>query len=197
MKKTVRFLAAVAIAAAVAACSGEAQTPAPFVEGVVLDASMNGVTIVTGTGDTLDLSTMDVSRERYPGVLTGDSVKVKYSDADRDGARVPTVDSLVVTVHSPYYYIQGAWVMPDPVKRGAEQGFRLEPGGAESIGMATLLVEDWELFVSRNELVLRVKSIGNGNVSVGYDTLRVEKLNADSLVLSKDGTVLWRVSRRK
>ena len=87
--------------------------------------------------------------------------------------------------------------MPDPVKRGAEQGFRLEPGGAESIGMATLLVEDWELFVSRNELVLRVKSIGNGNVSVGYDTLRVEKLNADSLVLSKDGTVLWRLSRRK
>ena len=101
MKKTVRFLAVAAVAAAVAACFGEAQTPAPFVEGVVLDASMNGVTIVTGTGDTLDLSTMDVSRERYPGVLIGDSVKVKYSDADRDGARVATVDSLVVTVYSP------------------------------------------------------------------------------------------------
>lgn len=104
---------------------------------------------------------------------------------------------MVVTVHSPYYYIQGTWTEPNPIKPDEAQGFILnQDGTARSVGMATLLYESWNL--DDNELTMNYKSIGNGQTLEGTDTLTIVKINADSLVLAdKAGKVIWRLARQE
>ena len=45
--------------------------------------------------------------------------------------------------------------------------------------MATLAFQQWNL--ENGELLLKSQSIGNGQTIEGTDTLRIDKLNADSL----------------
>ena len=66
-----------------------------------------------------------------------------------------------------------------------QQGFTLEEGGkASSINMSTLQYEKWERH--GDMLILQGTSIGNGLTVNFTDTLTIEKLTKDSLVL-KDG----------
>ena len=167
------------------------------VNGAVMDASMNNVTIITDSGDTLNLSTMDADPAKVHGVLIDDSVKVTYQVEKLDGMKILQATELVVTVHSPYYYIQGTWTEPNPIKPDEAQGFILsQDGTARSVGMATLLYENWNL--DDNELTMNYKSIGNGQTLEGTDTLTIVKINADSLVLAdKAGKVIWRLARQE
>jgi hypothetical protein len=167
------------------------------VNGVVMDASMNNVTIITDSGDTLNISTMDADPAKVHGVLIDDSVKVTYQVEKLDGMKILQATELVVTVHSPYYYIQGTWTEPNPIKPDEAQGFILnQDGTARSVGMATLLYENWNL--DDNELTMNYKSIGNGQTLEGTDTLTIVKINADSLVLAdKAGKVIWRLARQE
>lgn len=170
---------------------------AKTVNGVVMDASMNNVTIITDSGDTLNISTMDADPAKVHGVLIDDSVKVTYQVEKLDGMKILQATELVVTVHSPYYYIQGTWTEPNPIKSDEAQGFILnQDGTARSVGMATLLYENWNL--DDNELTMNYKSIGNGQTLEGTDTLTIVKINADSLVLAdKAGKVIWRLARQE
>ena len=53
------------------------------------------------------------------------------------------------------------WLEPVPAQFGRQQGFILDEGGsAESVNMATLKYESWQ--VADRKLTLRGKSIGNG-----------------------------------
>ncbi len=167
------------------------------VNGVVMDASMNNVTIITDSGDTLNISTMDADPAKVHGVLIDDSVKMTYQVEKLDGMKILQATELVVTVHSPYYYIQGTWTEPNPIKPDEAQGFILnQDGTARSVGMATLLYENWNL--DDNELTMNYKSIGNGQTLEGTDTLTIVKINADSLVLAdKAGKVIWRLARQE
>ena len=167
------------------------------VNGVVMDASMNNVTIITDSGDTLNINTMDADPAKVHGVLIDDSVKVTYQVEKLDGMKILQATELVVTVHSPYYYIQGTWTEPNPIKPDEAQGFILnQDGTARSVGMATLLYENWNL--DDNELTMNYKSIGNGQTLEGTDTLTIVKINADSLVLAdKAGKVIWRLARQE
>ena len=64
------------------------------------------------------------------------------------------------------------------------QGFCLESGGkATSVNMATLRYEHW--VQKGRDLILSGQSIGNHQTLPFADTLTVEKLTADSLVLKK------------
>lgn len=91
-------------------------------------------------------------------------------------------------------HIEGTWVEPIPGMANNYQGFCLESGGkATSVNMATLRYEHWEQ-KGRN-LILSGKSIGNHQTLPFADTLTVEKLTADSLVLKK-GKLTFKYARQ-
>ena len=84
----------------------------------------------------------------------------------------------------------GGWVQPVPGMEQQNQGFRLaEDGTASSVNMATLQYEAWEE-TGDGLLVLRGKSIGNGQTISFADTLTIEKLTPDSLTLKKGDLML-------
>lgn len=79
----------------------------------------------------------------------------------------------------------GSWVMPINGQPGEVQGIKLEENGeASSINMHTLIYKEWEQ--QGDQLYLTVKSIGNGIEIEGVDTLKIDKLTPDSLVLSSN-----------
>lgn len=173
-------------------CAGDKEHS---VEGIVADATMNGMSIKTGQ-DTSFVSTMYSDPVKVPGVLIGDSVSVKYAMKDTDGLTVPMAVSLTVLEHSPYYYIQGTWVEPNPIDSTQVQGVTLEQdGSAVSVGMETLLFKNWSM--DDGVLLLGYESIGNGQAFEGTDTLKIDKLDADSLVLSRNSYTMWKFGRRK
>ena len=77
----------------------------------------------------------------------------------------------------------GKWVEPIPggVIDGV-QGFELkEDGSASSINMATLVYETWN--VSGDRLILSGESIGNGVSGRFTDTMNVQRITEDTLIL--------------
>lgn len=85
--------------------------------------------------------------------------------------------------------IEGTWVEPVPGMEHMTQGFRLEDGGrASSVNMATLQYETWKR--DGNRLILSGNSIGNGLTAQFTDTLVVEKLTEDSLIVRKKALTL-------
>ena len=81
--------------------------------------------------------------------------------------------------------VVGSWVMPINGQPGEVQGIKLEENGeASSINMHTLVYKEWEQ--QGDQLYLTVKSIGNGIEIEGVDTLKIDKLTPDSLVLSSN-----------
>ena len=75
----------------------------------------------------------------------------------------------------------GLWVEPIPGMNKV-QGVALKEGGAaHSINMATLLYNHWECKGDR--LILSGESVGNKITSRFSDTLKIEKVTADSLIL--------------
>ena len=92
--------------------------------------------------------------------------------------------------------IIGSWIMPIDGQPGKMQGIRLdEDGEASSINMATLVYKYWEQ--QGDELYLTVKSIGNGVEIEGIDTLKIEKLTTDSLVLKSNYGYTLRYAKEK
>lgn len=89
--------------------------------------------------------------------------------------------------------IIGSWIMPVEGQLGKMQGIRL--GEASSINMATLVYKYWEQ--QGDELYLTVKSIGNGVEIEGIDTLKIEKLTTDSLVLNSNYGYTLRYAKEK
>ncbi len=80
--------------------------------------------------------------------------------------------------------IEGKWIEPIPGMENQMQGVNLEKGGkASSINMATLQYEKWEK--NGEKLILSGKSIGNGETVSFSDTLTIEKLTSDKLMLKK------------
>ena len=78
----------------------------------------------------------------------------------------------------------GLWIEPIPGMPGKVQGIALEQGGtAHSINMATLAYESWQCF--GDELILTGESIGNGTKGRFTDTLKIETVSADSLILMR------------
>ncbi|MEG1838660.1 MAG: lipocalin family protein [Bacteroidaceae bacterium] len=196
MKKLFFFLVcSILLLGSMASCKKTVAVKGPqVIAGIIFDATMNNIVVVTNQGDTVSISTMDTDPQKVPGVLLNDSVEVTCVNDSIDGRIYLKATALTITVHSPYYYIQGTWVEPNPIAPKEMQGFTLnQDGTATSINMASLLMKRWNLI--DNTLILNYQSIGNGQTFNGADTLNVVKLNADSLVLSKNGTITWKLMR--
>lgn len=89
----------------------------------------------------------------------------------------------------------GSWVEPIPGQENQVQGIQLDADGtASSINMYTLVYESW----SKNgeSVILKGKSIGNGQTIDFVDTMSVIKLTQDSLVLGGKAMQL-RYARQK
>ena len=85
--------------------------------------------------------------------------------------------------------IEGSWVELVPGMPDIKQGFTLRANGnASSINMKSLLYEKWEH--KNNLLILSGKSIGNHQTLSFTDTLTIEKLTQDSLILKKGKLIL-------
>lgn len=167
-----------------------------IIDGIVYDASMNNITVISNQGDTINISTMDANPQKVPGVLLNDSVEVTCINEKIDEAQVLKATELTITAHSPYYYIQGTWLEPNPINPEEMQGFTLnQDGTAKSVNMATLLIKGWNL--DNKVLTLQYESIGNKQTISGIDTLTIVKINADSLILMQKEEVVWRLARQK
>lgn len=85
--------------------------------------------------------------------------------------------------------IDGLWVESVPGMDNLIQGFNLEAGGkASSVNMVTLQYETWEK--KGDKLILTGKSIGNHQTLSFADTLVIEKVTRDSLILCRGDLVL-------
>ena len=173
-----------------AACGGQKDNQA---QGVIVDATMNTVTIATAAGDTLSFSTLDAERVAPEGILLGDTATVDFKGKTESGRVTPVSKLVVAPAPRPEKLIVGPWVQPIPGLEGV-QGMDLRADGtAASINMSTLLYEKWAL--EPGELILWGKSVGNGQTIDFVDTVQVEKISADSLVLLR-GDVRDAYSRR-
>lgn len=80
--------------------------------------------------------------------------------------------------------IEGSWIEPVPGMENMMQGIKIEKEGkASSINMATLQYEAWKK--EGNKLILSGKSIGNHQTLSFTDTLTIEKLTTNELVLKQ------------
>lgn len=194
MSRLIRFsVGMVLLLAVMVSCK---DTAFKVYEGRIFDASMNDIVIITGTGDTVTVSTMNADPAKVPGVFINDSVRVTCSDRKVGEDKILTADSLVILVRSPYYCIQGTWLEPNPIDTAQMQGFVLKQDGtAESVNMATLDFRSWTL--KGHMLILQYTSIGNKLTIEGSDTLHIVKINADSLVLSANNRMVWDLVRKK
>lgn len=78
--------------------------------------------------------------------------------------------------------IEGTWLEPVPGMPGIKQGITFEAGGkAASVNRTTLKYEAWER--KGNLLILSGKSIGNRHTLSFTDTMEIERLTRDSLIL--------------
>ena len=78
------------------------------------------------------------------------------------------------------------WLEPVPAQFGRQQGFILDEGGsAESVNMATLKYESWQ--VADRKLTLRGKSIGNGGTFPFEEVWNVVMVSKKKLVLQRGG----------
>lgn len=85
--------------------------------------------------------------------------------------------------------IEGSWIEPVLGMPEMVQGVTLEKGGkATSINMATLQYESW--VKNGDKLVLSGKSIGNHQTISFSDTLQIEELTTENLVLKKGELVI-------
>ncbi|WP_227472051.1 lipocalin family protein [Parabacteroides bouchesdurhonensis] len=195
MKKNILItISLVAVISGITACKHI--TESKVINGTVIDASMNNITLATSDGNTVNISTMNANPEKVPGVLLYDSVKVTCVNKDMEGIKILTATELSILRHSPYYYIQGTWIEPNPIAPKEVQGFTLnQDGTAQSVNMATLSIDGWNL--EDRTLFLNYKSIGNRQSFDGIDTLQINKIDADSLVLSQKGIVIWRLGKQK
>ena len=166
------------------------------VTGRVIDATMNNITLASDAGDTLNISTTDADLAAVPGVLLNDYISITYVAVKVEKAEILQANALSVICHSPFFYIAGTWVEPNPINLGEVQGFTLnQDGTASSVNMASLLFKSWEF--DSQTLILTSESIGNRQTLIGGDTLKVVKLDADSLVLARGEGYLWRLARQK
>ncbi len=196
MKKTNYLFISIVASIVLALFACKADPKQQVVTGYVIDATMNNVMLVTDTNDTLNISTMDADTAKVKGVLLNDSVKVTYVIEQMGDNKVNKAVELVVTKHSPYFYIAGTWIEPNPINAAEVQGVTLNADGtASSVNMATLLFKSWKL--EDNHLILSSTSIGNKQTIESIDTLLLKKLDADSLVLTQPSGTDWSLARQK
>lgn len=166
--------------------------------GVIIDASMNTLTILTASNDTFCFSTIDADKTFVVDLTIGDTATILYKSATvtDDNQTVYRATKLsTVKPASSATLLQGEWVEQVPGMPNLQQGIIISLNGiATSINMATLVYESWTQ--SDSTLYLSGKSIGNGQTISFTEAFKIETLTTDSLHLS-NGDYKIKFSRLK
>ena len=172
--KKILFLA---LAAVLTSTACKDNTPNRF-DGVIVDASMNTVTVKALTGDDTHTFSLDeADKTDANGLLIGNLISVSYL-----GKMSEITPATQVATDATYAKAIGKWTMPDPM--GVE--LQIE-GKAGSINMATLPIESWELQGEADKVILKGRSIGNGQTSDYTQTATIVEKDGKTF-LSLDGT---------
>ena len=159
--------------------------------GVIEDASMNTLVVVSDKGEKASFNTTDADKTGVNGILIGDTAKIFYTGKLEGTIKATKLE--ITPAQRPE--ITGSWIQPIPGMDGV-QGIKIEKDGvASSINMATLVYQKWQQ-PDANTLILSAQSIGNKQTFEFSDTLQITKLTVDSLVLSKNGYAM-RYARQK
>ena len=86
MKKLIFSFTLVVITSCFSSCKQE--NPSKVINGIVYDASMNNITLITGKGDTVNIRTMDANTNKVGGILLNDSVEVTYVKEKIGGTKI-------------------------------------------------------------------------------------------------------------
>lgn len=123
-------------------------------KGIVTDASMNTVTIVTEKSDTLSFSTMNADKTNLKGLLLGDTVEIYYGGNYKSGMEADSIKTV-------------AKVAEDDYSRFFKNGFRVEAVDGKEPGIYVVFSDDSmkaELFSPENENkeILEQRSLPSG-----------------------------------
>lgn len=154
MKKSM-WIAAVALLGAAACGEGEPKT----FTGFITDATMNSVTVQDLSSEqTYTFSTDEADRSEARGMLLGAPVVVEYKGQPDKGAR-----ALKVATNPTYADAVGRWMLRNKEHPEFSMGVEIRvEGEAVSINSATLLYAGWELLDESGKILLRGRSVGNG-----------------------------------
>lgn|SRR5574344_67243 len=205
MKKSIVIVLAVAaMLGLLAGCQQKAKT----VEGTVIDATMNTITVVTPASDTVCVSTAESDTTLVPSVFVGDVVKIDYKVAKGDNGDVFNATALTITTPSNVRLIAGTW---EKVADTDTTGFVLSAdSSAKSINLGTLDLKNWSL--NGQELTLSGENTPaaaapakgkKAAVAAAPETFtevyEIAKLDQDSLVLNNKDTqaVVYALARVK
>lgn len=83
----------------IAACKQESKFQ--VINGIVYDATMNNITLITCKEDTVNISTMDANRDKVCGVLLEDSVEVVCIKEKIEGKEILKVAELTIIKNNP------------------------------------------------------------------------------------------------
>jgi len=154
MKKA--FFLLMTVGALFAACQND--TEKQF-DGWIVDATMNTVTVQALTGaDTHIFSLEDADTSEAYGLLLGNLISVTYKGELED-----VTPATKVAADETYAKAVGQWTASDPINPGEKMGIELKiEGEASSINMATLPIDSWELQGQVDRIILKGRSLGNG-----------------------------------
>ncbi len=94
MKKLIYLFVLAVLAGSISSCKQENRPQ--IVNGIVYDATMNNITLITGKGDTINISTMDANPDKVSGVLLEDSVEVTCIKEKIEGGEILKATELVI-----------------------------------------------------------------------------------------------------
>lgn len=181
MKKRILWIAAAA-AFGLAAC-GERE-PRTFT-GFITDATMNTVTIQDLTAEsTYTFSTEKTDRSEAHGLLLGAPTVVEYRGRLEDGA-----EAVKISTNPTYAEAVGRWMLYDEEHPEFSMGIDIRvEGEAVSVNTATLIYSGWELLDEAGKILLKGRSIGNGESFDFSQTGIISKDIAGKYTLTIEGT---------
>ena len=94
MKKLIYLSVLAFFAGSISSCKLENRPQ--VVNGIVYDATMNNITLITGKGDTINISTMDANPDKVPGVLLEDSIEVTFIKEKIESGEILKATELVI-----------------------------------------------------------------------------------------------------
>ena len=94
MKKLIFLFTLVVITSCFSSCKQE--NPSKVINGIVYDASMNNITLITGKGDTVNISTMDDNTNKVSGALLDDSVEVTCIKEKIEGREILRATEVII-----------------------------------------------------------------------------------------------------
>lgn len=174
----------IAAAAMLGATSCGEEEPETFT-GFITDATTNTVTVQDLTAEsTYTFSTEEADRSEAYGLLVGAPVVVEYRGKLEDG-----IEAVKVSTNPTYAEAVGRWMNYDEEHPEWSMGIDIRvEGEAVSINSATLVYTGWELLDEADRILLRGRSVGNGESFDFSQTGIISKDSAGNCTLTIEGT---------